>query len=87
MLAAIMALLPVENADEGEQDADEQALGAPSPALLPAASHHGNLQPSRPGSCPLTSGKVHPNRSQMIQLSCNQTGPQTNGPGIAGHLE
>ena len=28
-LAAVMALLPVENADEGEQDADEQALGAP----------------------------------------------------------
>ena len=27
-LAAVMALLPVENADEGEQDADEQALSA-----------------------------------------------------------
>ncbi len=33
MLAAVMALLPVENADEGEQDADEQALGAPLPGL------------------------------------------------------
>lgn len=28
VLAAIMALLPIENADEGEQTADEQALGA-----------------------------------------------------------
>ena len=28
VLAAVMALLPIENADEGEQSADEQALGA-----------------------------------------------------------
>jgi len=33
VLTAVMALLPVENADEGEQDADEHALGAYPPGL------------------------------------------------------
>jgi hypothetical protein len=41
VLAAILALLPIENADESEQDTDEQGLGACVRLTCTAASGTG----------------------------------------------